>query len=492
MSELKKIYLMYPKKKGTVAPEIYGHFAEHIGGVIYDGRWVGKDSDITNIKGFRKEIIDKLKNIKAPGIRWPGGCYAEIYDWRDGIGEERPTRINFWNFYDEKNEPNEVGTHEFMDFCEAVGAKPYFAANMSTTTPLHIRNWMDYCMSPKGSTTLAKEREKNGHPEPFDIPFWGIGNENWGCGGNMNPDYYANEYRKYATTMHYTFRNKHLAKENPMEFYACGEDAFDFNWTDGVMRNLKDSLKLVNGFCMHYYCNIFESPYDYTDKQWDEMMEKASKMEDIIKRNWNIICAYGMEEQAKLIVDEWGCWYPGGYGPSKGANLFEQQSTIRDAVVTALTLNIFNNNCDKVRMANVAQVANCIHSLFLASEDKCITTPIYHVFDMYKEHQGADAIETFVTDNTERASSVSVSASVKNGKTLVTVANLSCKEDFEISLEAIGTEKEQNAKATLLSSDNLLKCNTFEEPDAVVPRSFEVDISKHFTIPKASVLSVEF
>lgn len=176
----KKIYLVYPKKIGTIAPEIYGHFAEHIGGVYYDGLWVGKNSDVPNINGFRKEIVEKLRHIKAPVIRWPGGCFAETYNWRDGIGKDRPTRINWWTKWDGRYESNEVGTHEFMDLCELVGAKPYFAANITSVTPQHILEWMDYCMSPEGTTTLAKERAENGHPEPFDIPFWGVGNENWG------------------------------------------------------------------------------------------------------------------------------------------------------------------------------------------------------------------------------------------------------------------------------------------------------------------------
>ena len=174
----KKIYLIYPKKLGTIAPEIYGHFSENIGGVFYDGLWVGKNSDIPNVKGFRKAIIDKLIQIKAPVIRWPGGCFAETYNWRDGIGENRPTRINWWNKWDGRYESNEVGTHEFMDLCETVGAKPYFAANITSVPAQHILEWMDYCMSPEGTTTLAKERAANGHPKPFDIPFWGVGNEN--------------------------------------------------------------------------------------------------------------------------------------------------------------------------------------------------------------------------------------------------------------------------------------------------------------------------
>jgi len=188
--------------KGTIAPEIYGHFTEHIGGVIYDGIWVDKDSKIPNIKGFRKEIIEKLRAINAPVIRWPGGSYADAYDWRDGIGDNRPVRISWWTRHDGKYEPNTVGTHEFMDFCEAVGADAYFAANLTSATPLQIREWMDYCTSPQGTTTLAKEREKNGHSEPFNISYWGVGNENWGSGGNMTPEYYTNEYRKFSTIMH--------------------------------------------------------------------------------------------------------------------------------------------------------------------------------------------------------------------------------------------------------------------------------------------------
>lgn len=481
---MKKIYLIYPKKNGRIAPEIYGHFTEHIGGVFYDGIWVGKDSNIPNINGFRKEIIEKLKKINAPVIRWPGGCYAETYDWRDGIGEDRPIRRNWWDYRDNRYETNEVGTHEFMEFCELVGADAYFAANITTVTPMHIRNWMDYCLSPMGSTTLAKEREKNGHPEPFNIPYWGVGNENWGGGGNMTPDFYANEFRRFSAVMH------NVAQD--VELYACGSDGMNYDWTDGLMRNTRTCEKHMNGFAMHYYCGMAGDTVSFTKEEWTKLLKQAALMEDIIKRNWNIISGYGMEENAKLVIDEWGCWHQEGSGPSKGYNLFEQQSTMRDAMVTALTLNIFNKHCDKIRMANVAQLVNNLHALFLANEENCITTPTYHVFDMYKEHQGADSIEVAVTDNDEFESSLTVSASVKGGKTLVTVGNLSCSEDAEFVIEAVGEAVGKNAELILLYSDDMHAHNTFDAPENVSPVKAEADISKAITIPKGAILAIRF
>ncbi len=479
---MKNIYLMYPQKKGTIAPEIYGHFSEHIGGVIYDGIWVGKDSDIPNIKGFRKEIIEKLRAIKAPVIRWPGGCFAETYDWRDGIGEERPVRINWWRNRDGRYEPNEVGTHEFMDFCEAVGAKAYFAANLTSVPPLHIRNWVDYCVSPRGTTSLALEREKNGHPEPFDIPYWGVGNENWGGGGNMTPEYYTNEYRRYVTVMENAAPNA--------EFFVCGEDGLDFHWTHKVAENI--GRVRADGYSMHYYCGSTGDPVDFAPEEWTAQLERASVMEKIIRKNWHIICAHDMQNKLKLVIDEWGCWHPAGSGPSKGANLFEQQSTMRDAMVTALTLNIFNNHCEKIKMANAAQLVNNLHALFLSCKEKCITTPTYHVFDMYKEHQGAEGIQVTVTDNDVFEESLTVSASVKDGKTLVTVGNISCKKDAEFVLSGVGMELPEKAEAVLLYHEDMHAHNTFDEPDKVVPVSVNLDLTQPITIPKTAVLAIRF
>lgn len=482
---MKKIYLMYPQKKGEIAPEIYGHFSEHIGGVIYDGIWVGKDSKVPNINGFRKEIIEKLRAIKASVIRWPGGCFAETYDWRDGIGKERRVRISWWTGEDGRYESNEVGTHEFMDFCEQIGAKGYFAANLTSVTPLHIREWMDYCLSPKGTTALALEREENGHPEPFDIPYWGVGNENYGGGGNMRPHFYADEYFRFAMPMKNAFRDK--------KFIACGSNAQEFYWTKELLERLDGRHGCqMDGFAMHYYCGKAGDPLTFTDSEWVALLKNAANIEEVIERNWSLISGFARQSNCKLVIDEWGCWHPEGSGPSKGANLYEQQSTLRDAMVTALTLNIFNNHCDKIMMANVAQLVNNLHALFLAGGENCITTPTYHVFDMYKEHQGAEGIEVTVTDNDEFEKSITVSASVKDGKTLVTIGNLSCEEDSVIALEGVGAEIPKNAEAMLLCHEDIHAHNTFESPNEVVPKKVSLNPTEPITIPKAAILAIRF
>ncbi len=479
---MKKIYLVAPHKLGTIAPEVYGHFSEHIGGVFYDGLWVGRDSSIPNIRGFRKDLIEKLQKIKPPVLRWPGGCYAEVYNWRDGIGEDRPTRINWWTRNDHRYEPNTVGTHEFLDLCELIGAKAYFATNVTSSSPMEARNWMDYCLSPEGTTTLAKERARNGHPQPFDIPYWGVGNENWGGGGNMRPEYYADEYRRYATLMNNAFPEARL--------FACGTNFEDFNWTQKVIASLQSQKSYTHGFAMHYYCGFAGDPVGFTEEEWDRQLRQAKGIEYAIKRNWNIISGFNAQDKIKLVVDEWGCWHPDGSGPSKGYNLFEQQSTLRDAMVAALSLNIFNNHCEKIAMTNVAQLVNNLHALFLAGGEHCIVTPTYHVYDMFKEHQGAEAIETVVTDNSDFAESLSVSASVKDGQLLVTVGNLSCRHDAAFTLEQVGMKLASQGSAVLLHDDDLHAHNTFDEPERVKTVSYTFDSAQPVTIPKGAVLAL--
>lgn len=489
------VHILYPEHIGTINPNIYGHFSEHIGGVFYDGIWVGEDSKVPNIHGFRKELVELFAKIKPPVLRWPGGCFAETYDWRDGIGprEKRPTTVNWWYNDDGRLESNQVGTHEFVEFCSLVGAKPYFAANATTTTPMEIRNWMEYCLFPEGSTTLAQLRGQNGSPAPFDIPYWGLGNENWGGGGNMTPEDYAAVYRKYAMVCDSVARSR--------AFVACGPNGNSLDWTRRFFQKLFDGLDghpnncKIDGYAVHYYCGTAGTATQFTKEQWYELLTKAAYMEDIIVQQRGVMDSYDPQRRIGMVVDEWGCWHQGGSGPSKGYNLFEQQSTMRDAVVAGMTLNIFNNHCDKVMMANVAQLVNNLHSLFLAGGDQLVATPNYYVFAMMKDHQGAGGLRTVVeAEQAGNIAQVSASASVKDGKTLVTLVNTSYDQEAEVRLALQGGGFAGDGELVCLSAKPDAY-NTFEDPQAVRPVSSKVALNGSeavVTLPAASVCCLRF
>lgn len=481
---MRKIYVVAPEKIGHVNPEIYGHFSELIGGVFYDGMWVGKNSAVPNIRGFRKDLVEKLKAIKPAVLRWPGGCFAETYNWRDGIGDNRPVRPNWWTFQDGRYERNEVGIHEFMDLCDIIGAKAYIAVNITSITPMEARNFMDYCLSPRGATTLALEREANGHAEPFDIAYWGIGNENWGGGGNMTPEYYALEYRRFATVL------KNICG-NRSKLILGGADASDYNWTHGIMRTLENCYTTVDGMSFHYYCREGGDAVNYNSDEWYKLIGNAMRIDELIKRHYSITVGHGMQNKAKLVIDEWGCWHPDASGPSKGYNLYEQQSTMRDAVIAALTLNTFNNYSNIIMMANVAQICNNIQSLFLAGGDKCIVTPTYHVFDMFKDHQGGEALRVVIEDNDELESKLSASATEKEGMLTVTLANLSYDNDAEVELSVLGHNGEMGkCEVTVLAADDVHSHNTFEKPCTVVPCCKAVDSNEKIKVPHGSVVKI--
>lgn len=497
---MKKMYLIMPDKIGKVNPNIYGHFTEHIGGVFYDGLWPNNDK-VETVKGFRKEIVDGLKRIKAPVIRWPGGCFAETYRWRDGIGDKnkRPVRSSWWTEYDGRYESNDVGTAEFVDLCRVVGAEPYIAANLTSQTPLDMREWIDYCNSPAGSNALALEREKNGSREPFNVKYWGVGNENWGGGGAMTPEYYALEYRKYSKLCNNIC--------NDAVLFACGPNGEDYNWTQKFLQTFKTALptcQCMNGLSLHYYCfNLEEeNPIAFNKEDWYRVLWQAVHTEDVINRHWNIIKAEFMEQKAKLVIDEWGCWHKDGSGPSKGFNLYEQQSTLRDAMVSAISLNIFNNNCDKVQMANVAQLVNNLHCLYLAKGEQCVATPTFYVFDMFKEHQEAEAIRCVFDDieaievmtpsgKTDTIPEISVSATVKDERIHITLANLSYDNEAEIEMIPIGFNfKEDSGLKTTLFNDDLCACNTFDDKERVVPVNTKFMCGEKVYIPAGGIVSI--
>lgn len=486
----------FTNSKGTINRNIYGHFSEHIGGVFYDGLWVGEDSKVENERGFRKVLIDSFRKINPPVLRWPGGCFAETYDWRDGIGPRdfRPTRVNWWYSHDKRLESNEVGTHEFMDFCRMVNAEPYFAANMTSTTPLHIRNWIEYCNFPADSTTLAKERARNGALDPFDILYWGIGNENWGGGGQMTPEDCAREFIRYSTVCN------SLDKGN-LKFIMCGANGHDVGWTRRLMEEYakrKWHEAPAFGMSIHYYCGTAGDPTSFTEEEWYQQLFQADYMQRVLDDHRAAMDEFDPDRKITLIVDEWGCWHKDGSGPSKGCNLFEQQSSLRDAVVAAMTLNMFNNRCDSVAMANIAQLCNNLHSLYLAGGEHFVETPNYFVFDMFKTHQDAKQLNAIVSAPQREKKGfrpltmLSASASTKDGAVTLTLANLDMTQRLDVQLAAIGGDLKGNGVVTVLASSDPHAHNSFESPTAVTPIATERDFSTQdsITLPPASVVSV--
>ena len=488
---MKELRIVFNRSKGEINPNIYGHFSEHIGGVFYDGLWVGEDSGVENVRGFRKALVDSFRRINPPVLRWPGGCFAETYDWRDGIGprEKRPERVNWWFDQDGRTESNQVGTHEFIDFCRQVGAEPYFAANMTSVTPLHIRNWVEYCNMDAGRTTLARERGENGDIEPFGVRYWGIGNENWGGGGDMSPEMCAREFLRFSTIA------ASAVKEKP-KFVICGANGHDIPWTRRLLKEAGDKVSHIWGMSVHYYCGAAGDTVSFSEKEWYQLLRQADFMRRIVDDHRAAMDEFDPQRKIGLIVDEWGCWHPGGTGPSKGYNLFEQQSTMRDAVVAALTLNIFNNRCDVVAMANVAQLCNNLHCLFLAGGEHFVETPTYFVYDLFKGHQGGkqlDIINECGEIEGESLEQISASASLSADGTLtLTMANLSCAESAEIRLTGVGAALDGECEFALLAADDVHAHNTFENPACVQPvrRTGALRDGDLVTIPAGGVLAL--
>jgi alpha-N-arabinofuranosidase len=405
-----RIDVILNEELGTISPNIYGHFTENLGGVIYDGVWVGENSKIANVNGIRKSLVDALQKINSPVIRWPGGCFADSYDWKDGIGPvgKRPRRTNFWagdplvrnqGNIPQKYDPNEFGTNEFVQFCKLAGSQPYLAANLRSLPAVDFYRWVEYCNSPAGSTTLADLRASTGSKDPFNVRYWGIGNESWGCGGEMTPGEYATEFRRFAAWV--------PQYGTDLSFIASGPNDAEYKWTrgffEGMLQKGPNALNNIWGLSLHYYSwNLSRGRTTNWDAgkgdavkfepvEWYELMREADKLESLIAGHWQVMNEFDAKRRIKLVVDEWGPWYKPGSEVAP-THILGQMITQRDAVMSGLTLDIFNRNPDKVTMANCAQLINNLNSLFLANGDRFITTPVYHVFQMYAAHQGAQAI----------------------------------------------------------------------------------------------------
>jgi alpha-N-arabinofuranosidase len=479
---------------GPVTADVYGHFVEHLGGVVYDGLWVGENSRVPNTRGIRQAVIDHMRRLPAGPIRWPGGCFADSYDWRDGVGPagQRPRRTNFWandmaSLPDGagKYDPNTFGTNEFMRFCRLAGGAPYLAANLRSLPPRDFYQWVEYCNSPAGSTTAAQLREQGGERDPFRVRYWGVGNESWGCGGNFSPEDYAVEYRRFTAWVPRFGVN--------LAFIGSGPNGGDLAWTRRFLAKLTErgegALGSLWGWALHNYSwNTSRGAttdwtagkgdaLQFTTDEWYELLNEADRMEDLITGHWAVMGEVDRRHRVKLVVDEWGTWYRAGTAVDP-AHLFGQQSTMRDALVAALTLDTFHRHADKVAMANIAQLVNCLQSLFLAHEDRFLATPTFHVFELYGAHVGGQSVRTMVSaprigyQRVNAAGSLwglGGSASIKDRTLTLTVVNphVSDARDTEIAIRGAAPA---GVRATTIAAGQLAAHNTFEQPRAVEPR----------------------
>jgi len=509
-----RIDILLDEPIGPIAPELYGHFAEHLGGVVYDGIWVGDGSPVPNDGGIRRSLVERLKQIKAPVIRWPGGCFADSYDWRDGIGPRasRATRTNFWvntkvpaspSQYD----PNSFGTVEFARFCKLAGAQPYLAANIRSLPAKDLYQWIEFCNSPAGTTTLAGVRAAEGSPDPLNVVYWGVGNEPWGCGGDFSPEDYAVELKRYTAWV--------PSYDLQLRYIAAGANSGDVEWT----RRFFDKLTAGNpgmagrlwGFSFHHYAwnvssgkttdwNEGKGPaVGFTIEQHYELLRDADKMDGFITAHWQTMGQFDRARKVKLVVDEWGAWHKPG-SESDPSHTLGQVSTLRDALLAGLTLDTFQRHADKVGMANIAQLVNCLQSLFVAHESKFIVTPNYHVFQMYMDHMGAESVRTeFMAPrvsyqrNGQPATfwGLAGSASRRDKTVTLTVVNPSAADARETTVSVRGA-KIASAAITTLTAGALDAHNSFDAPDAVpTPKESPVTPGAAgdliVTLPKASV-----
>ena len=513
-----RIDVLVDEPVGVIAPEIYGHFVEHLGAVVYDGIWVGQDSKIPNVGGIRKQLVDALKPMKPGVIRWPGGCFADQYDWHDGTGprKDRPRRTNFWVGSPEwpKNadrtgpqvyDTNQFGTIEFARFCKLTGAEPYFAANLRSLPAQDYWRWVEYCNSPAGSTTLAEQRAADGEREPLGVRYWGVGNESWGCGGGFAPEEYAVEYRRYSEWVPaYNFQLAQI---------ASGPNGNDLNWTRKFFERARGGLRRTWGFALHHYSWNLSSgrttewmagkrdALKFDEEQYYELLREGSLLERLITSHWDAMGEFDRMHRVKIVVDEWGSWYAPGTEPFPEA-LLGQQNTMRDAVLAGISLDIFNRHADKVGMANIAQLVNCLQSLFFAHEDRFCVTPTGHVFTMYADHQGAQSVRTVASAPAVRytrdgapasVAGLSSSASIQGKRVILTVTNPDMRQPREVTIALRGAPV-ASASATVLAAQDVHAHNTLQEPNNVAPRTATVQASGsaiNHRLPPASVTKFE-
>ncbi len=467
-----KIVFNTSKAKDTINKNIYGHFAEHLGYGVYGGFYVGEGNKaIPNRNGIRLDIVEALKKLKIPVLRWPGGCFADNYHWKDGIGPKNKRKAIENVSWGNVREDNSFGTNEFLDLCETMGADPYLAVNMGGGTVQEAAEWVQYTNHANGTSYLTDIRQQSGRAKPWHVKYWGIGNESWDCGGHMTAEYYVNEYKKYATFMTSYSNTEGLFR------IAVGPGTEDYNWTETVMSKIP--LRMLDGLSVHHYSVINwsnkGSATKFSEDEYFRTMTEAWKMERFVSKNAEVMDKYDPAKKVALIVDEWGGWYETEPG-TKGAFLY-QQNSMRDAMIAGLTLNIFNNHCDRVRMANLAQCINVLQAVILTNKEKMILTPTYHVMEMYNVHQDALMLPLTVTSNDysfgeKKLTAVSASASKdKTGAVHISLVNIDAHNEQEVSID-LRSIPARAVTGRILRSGRLQDHNSFDSPAKVTPALF--------------------
>ena len=488
-----KIILHTKQCAGTIHKELYGQFAEHLGTCIYGGLWVGNNSSIPNINGYRKDVLHALQDLKVPVLRWPGGCFADEYHWMDGIGpqDKRPKMQN--NNWGGTIEDNSFGTHEFLNLCELLGAEPYISGNVGSGTVEELAKWVEY-MTSDGDTPMANLRRKNGRQKAWKVKYLGVGNESWGCGGNMRPEYYSDLFRRYSVYC----RNYDT---NRLYKIASGASDYDYNWTKVLMDNVGNRM---DGLSLHYYTvkgwsGSKGSATKFLNDEYYWTIGKCLEIEDVIKKHCSIMDKRDPQKKIGLLVDEWGTWWDEEPGTIRG-HLY-QQNTMRDAFVAALTLNIFHRHVDRVKMANIAQVVNVLQSMILTDmkgNGHMVLTPTYHVFRMYQPFQDATALpleiccdSIKVRENQTIPTIFSSAAKTKDNSIVVSLANISLDKTQDIDIVS-DLSTINNITGEILKCKNISDYNDFEHPQTITPHVFkDMKIKKNIIkikIPAKSIV----
>lgn len=466
-----EIHLVQDAGAPLISKHIYGHFAEHLGHCIYGGFYVGEDSPIPNTEGVRNDIVAALRELDIPNLRWPGGCFADTYHWKDGIGpkEERPTLVNTW--WGGVTEDNSFGTHDFLNLCELLGTEPYISGNVGSGEVQELADWVQYTNF-EGTSPMSDLRRANGREEPWGVRFWGIGNEAWGCGGNMRPEYYADVYRKYVTFM------SNSGVEGGLYKIASGASDADYRWTEVLMQQIPH--RMLQGVALHHYSvidwNAKSSSTDFSEAEYFKTMKQSWLMDELIEKHLAIMDKYDPEGRVDLVVDEWGGWYDVLPGTNRGFLL--QQNTMRDAMIAGLILNIFNNHAKRVKMANLAQTVNVLQAVILTEEERLLLTPTYHVMHMYKGHQDAQLLPVaFASPQYEvdgqSLPALSVSASRDaSGKVRISLVNIDARKSHPVEIDLRGLAP-KSLQGRILASARLQDHNTFDQPEKIRPESFD-------------------